>query len=63
MQNSLCIRTFLTNTPAEMPSGSLGIVIASPDLSGCGNLRETGWSWAVGLPYQFSSPSTGLDEG
>ncbi|MCD6391566.1 MAG: hypothetical protein J7L92_06225 [Dehalococcoidia bacterium] len=54
MQNSLCIRTFLTTTIAEMPSGSLGIVVASPDLSGRGNLREAGRSWATGLPYQGS---------
>jgi len=63
MQNSLCIRTFLTTTTAEMPSGSLGIVIASSDLSGRGNLREAGRSWAIGLPYRYSSPLLGEAEG
>lgn len=81
MQNSLCLRTFLTTTTAEMPPGSLGIVIASslsristgfgdeapnalviasPDLSGRGNLREDGRSWVIELPYQLSSPSIGV---
>jgi len=63
MQNRMCPRTFLTTTTAEMPSGSLGIVIAGPDLSGRSNLREDGRSWAIELPYQLSSPSARGDEG
>jgi len=50
----------MTITTAEMPSGSLGIVIAGPDLSGRSNLREAGWSRAIGFPYQVSSSSAGV---
>jgi len=63
MQNSLCPRTFLTTNPTEIPLGSPGIVVAGPDLSGRSNLREAGRSWATGLPYQLSSPSTGEGQG
>jgi hypothetical protein len=61
MQNSLCARTFLKTNPTEMPSGSLGIVIAGPDLSGRSNLREAGRSWVIDLPSPLSSPLPGED--
>jgi len=61
MQNSLCPRTFLTTTPTEMPLGSLGIIIAGPDLSGRSNLGEAGRSRVIDLPIPLSSPLAGED--
>jgi len=47
MPNSLCLRNFLITTYAEMPLGSTGIVVATPDLSGHSDLGEAGRSWAI----------------
>jgi len=41
-----------------MLSGSLGIVVGGPDLSGRSNLGEAGRSWASCLPSPLSSPLT-----
>lgn len=61
MKNSLRSGTFLTTNPTEMPLGSLGIVIAGPDLSGRSNLREAGRSWVIDLPISTLPPLTGED--
>ena len=47
MKNSLCLKTFLTTTYAEMPLGPTGIVSDGPDKTGLSYLREAGRSWAI----------------
>ena len=41
------MKTLLTTTLTEMPLGSPGIVVATPDLSGHSDLGEAGRSWAI----------------
>jgi hypothetical protein len=63
MENSLRPRTFLTIAPTEMHLGSLGIVIAGPDLSGRSNVREAGQSWAMNDTPDFLEAERKLDGG